>query len=193
MIEHMPFRILAATSIDETLASADAAELDRHLASCVACRRELAAMRHDDRTLADLSPVPTASWVRKSLLEEARGRRGPARWLVLAAAVMLLAAAIGVGLVVGALLNDDRWLNLSWTSVEVAVPEEGSRIRSIVASGDGFVAAGASATGAVVWTSTDGRRGVIRPLSPTVRVRRSRRSLPRTTPYSPEAGIRTAP
>jgi anti-sigma factor RsiW len=166
MIDHLPFRLLAAAAVDETLAPADAAELDRHLVSCAACRRELVGMRHDHQALAELSPVPTAAWVRESLLEAARGRRGAGQWMLLAAAVLLMALAIGAGLVAGALLQEYRSLipvepvelSSTWTPVAVAAPEDGSRIRTVVSSDDGFVAGGASGAGATIWVSPDGLR-----------------------------------
>jgi hypothetical protein len=81
-----------------------AVAVDRHLAACDACRRDLAAVAVASSALRDASRLrfPDAPQLPGSFL---RDRRRRSRWLLGAAAAVALALALGVG---GLTLGRDR-------------------------------------------------------------------------------------
>ena len=95
---------LAAAAIDFDLTSAEAGELDAHLATCPTCARRAAALRADASTLRlplKLLPSPRVDAAIHAAI--ARRRARPQRVLLLAAAALLLAVLLGA-LAVGAYL-----------------------------------------------------------------------------------------
>jgi predicted anti-sigma-YlaC factor YlaD len=103
MIDHVAARRLAATAIDLPLEADEATELERHLATCPACRivssalaRDAAALRH-----LDLGPVPIAVRADVAIAAD-RGRSGPVgRWGALVVLAALLVVALGSGALAG--------------------------------------------------------------------------------------------
>src|SRR5262245_34491541 len=95
---HERFLELAATAIDFDLTPPEAAELERHLAACVDCRRSAAAMRQDARVIAAM-PVRamSADRSRRALAVALGDRRTTAGLrLVFVAAVIALLALGGI-------------------------------------------------------------------------------------------------
>ena len=93
--EHDDALELAAAAIDFSLSDAERVRLDRHLATCVPCRRQVTALQADQRSMAALPPavIPSGS------AQRIRGRLGRDRAstmsttrLVLLAAMLVLAA-----------------------------------------------------------------------------------------------------
>jgi len=104
MIDHRHALALAATALDFPLDASDRGMLDAHLRECAACRAELAAFHHDAARLAALPPIAPPARVRGAI-----GRAHPVhRFVLLAAAALLLTASAGVALVVGSALRDAR-------------------------------------------------------------------------------------
>lgn len=102
MIDHEPFRFLAAKDVGGALSTVEAHELELHRAECPACRAEAAAMRRDHLALvASLVDAPLAPRVRQKIVAAVENERR-AGWLlpVLVAAALLLAALIAAGLFV---------------------------------------------------------------------------------------------
>lgn len=99
---------LAATAVDFDLTSADARELEAHLATCSTCVRRVAALRADARMLSrPLTMLPSSrvdAAVHAALAPRAVR---PRRVLIMAAAVLLLVALLGT-LAAGASLLRDR-------------------------------------------------------------------------------------
>jgi hypothetical protein len=88
---------LAATAIDFDLVTAEAGELETHLATCPTCARRAAALRADASTLRrplTLLPSPRVDAAIHATI--ARRRARPQRVLLLAAATLLLVALLGV-------------------------------------------------------------------------------------------------
>ena len=104
---HHPQNELPGLLLGE-LPPATAAEVDRHLAACDACRRDLAAVAVASSALRDAARLPVTQAVElppplpRSPL---RDRRRRSRWLLGAAAAVVLALALGVG---GLTLGRDR-------------------------------------------------------------------------------------
>ena len=99
MIDHEPFRFLAAKDVGGALTPVEAGELELHLADCPACRADAAAMRRDHLMLvASVVDAPVAPRVRQKVMETLEtGRRGG--WLlpVLVAVALLLAVLLATG------------------------------------------------------------------------------------------------
>jgi hypothetical protein len=99
MIDHVAARRLAATAIDLRLETDEATELDRHLATCPACRNVSTALSRDAAALRhlDLGPVPIAVRADVAIAAD-RGRSGPVgRWGALVVLAALLVVALGGG------------------------------------------------------------------------------------------------
>lgn len=109
MIDHRHALLLAAGAVDFPLDPADRDILEAHLRECAACRAELAAFHHDATRLAALPPIAPPAWVRGVI---GRAQR-PHRFVLLAAAALLLSAAAGTALVVGSALRDARIADVS--------------------------------------------------------------------------------
>jgi hypothetical protein len=95
---------LAATAIDFDLTTAEAGELEAHLATCQSCARRAAALRADASMLRrplTLLPSPRVDAAIHAAI--ARRRARPRRVLLLAAAALLLVALVGA-VAVGAYL-----------------------------------------------------------------------------------------
>lgn len=97
---HDRFLELAAQAIDFSLPPADAAELDRHLASCPSCARIAAALRGDQALVRHPAALLPSRRVDDAVYGAIAGRdprTSPQRLLVLVAAtVLLLVALMGV-------------------------------------------------------------------------------------------------
>ncbi len=112
MIDHDRARELGAAAIDFTLGEDEAAELAAHLRECAECRAYEAGLRADAAHLADIAPSDAPIAVRVALEAaisrpvEWRDRRNSRPLMVLIAATLLLAAAIGT-IVVGGLIRDE--------------------------------------------------------------------------------------
>ncbi len=163
MIEHPPFATLAARSIDGWLDQDERIEFSAHLGSCVACRALLVGLRADQARLAAIEPIQTSPALRRNVLAATHRRTRPSAWLLVAAALLVLAATVGA-LAVGAYLSRsfDRQvieLSVDWQAipaVDLAAGATTSRIRAVVAGPGGFVAVGSAGGKAAVWTSKDG-------------------------------------
>jgi hypothetical protein len=103
MIDHRRALTLAATALDFPLGAADRGILDAHVRECAACRLELAAYHRDAARLAALPPIVPPARVRGAI---GRAHR-PTRFVLLAAAALLLTASAGLALV-GSSLRDAR-------------------------------------------------------------------------------------
>lgn len=104
MIDHRRALTLAATALDFPLDASDRAILEAHVRECTACRAELAAYHRDAARLAALPPIAPPARVRGAI-----GRAHPVhRFVLLAAAALLLTASAGIALVVGSALRDAR-------------------------------------------------------------------------------------
>lgn len=108
MIAHDAFRRLAALAMDGPLTDAEREALAGHRAGCKACQGYEAGLRADARALASFSPLlpPAAADARIERLLDGRpsvGRLSPAMALILIA--LLTAAAVGVGLAIGAFIR----------------------------------------------------------------------------------------
>ncbi len=104
MIDHRHALTLAATAVDFPLDASDRGILEAHVRECAACRAELAAFHHDVARLAALPPIAPPGWVRGVIGKAHR----PNRFVLLAAAALLLSASAGIALVVGSALRDAR-------------------------------------------------------------------------------------
>ena len=95
---------LAATAVDFDLSAAETAELAAHLTTCPTCARSVAALRADARALSrPLTLLPSAH-VDEAVHAAIAGRRPrPQRFLLLAAAALLLLTMLGA-VAVGAYL-----------------------------------------------------------------------------------------
>lgn len=100
MITHDQALDLAATAIDFELDARERADLEAHLAGCVACAAEAGALANDARRLRRLPPIAPPDWVRHAV---GRHRR-PIGTLLLAAA-LAVAGTLGAATVAGELLN----------------------------------------------------------------------------------------
>jgi anti-sigma factor RsiW len=103
MIDHVAARRLAATAIDLPLEAGDATELDRHLATCPACRTVSSALARDASALRDLDlgAVPIAVRADVAIAAD-HGRSGPVgRWGALVVLAALLVVALGGGVLGG--------------------------------------------------------------------------------------------
>ncbi len=109
MIDHRHALALAATALDFPLDASDRGMLDAHLRECAACRAELAAFHHDAARLAALPPIAPPAWVR-GVIGKAHAVH---RFVLLAAAALLLTASAGIALVVGSALRDARFPDVS--------------------------------------------------------------------------------
>jgi hypothetical protein len=99
MIDHVAARRLAATAVDVPLDAGESSELDRHLATCPACRNVSSALARDAAGLRhlDLGPMPIAVRAGVAIAAE-RGRSGPVgRWGALVVLAALLIVALGGG------------------------------------------------------------------------------------------------
>jgi hypothetical protein len=106
--DHRRWRELAALRPSFSQSSADATDLDAHLATCDACSREAAALRADLALVGQLEvPGPSAALRSRVRAAATAGDAGRGTWnLATIAAVGLLAAAlVGATLGVGALLS----------------------------------------------------------------------------------------
>lgn len=101
MLTHARAIELAVTSIDFALGPRERLELGDHLESCSACRGEVSAYHSDASRLRDLKPIAPPAWVARRVTI----RRADLRWL-LVAAMLLLAAAMGISALAGALRSD---------------------------------------------------------------------------------------
>src|SRR5919108_3944850 len=76
MTDHEPFLVFASRQLYESLSDEEARELERHLAECLACRRQVAGMRGDHAGLAVLlADGPVAARVRTNVLGAAASHR----------------------------------------------------------------------------------------------------------------------
>ena len=162
MIDHLAFSTLAALSIDGWLTPDESLEFETHLGGCAACRALLAELRGDDARLAGIGPMQTSPALRRQVLA-ATHRRAHPTWLLVAAALMLLAAtagAIAVGAYVTKLfVRPGIELSVEWQAIPAAELSGGattSRIRAVAAGPDGLVSVGSVGGQAATWTSTDG-------------------------------------
>jgi anti-sigma-K factor RskA len=118
------------------LPPATAVAVDRHLAACDACRRDLAAVAVASSALRDAARLPVARAVEpppplpRSPL---RDRRRRSRWLLGAAAAVALALALGVG---GLTLGRDRGPTRGQT-VALGAPDAGPATAEARMRGDG--------------------------------------------------------
>lgn len=103
MIDHGSALTLGATAIDFPLDAAERLALDTHVRTCSSCRAEVNALRSDAAGLAALPPIAPPRWVGRSIGKPRRS----ARFVLLAAAALLITAAGAVALV-GAGLRDHR-------------------------------------------------------------------------------------
>jgi len=164
MIDHLAFSTLAARSIDGWLTPDESLEFETHLRECGACRALLIDLRADDARLAGIGPMQTSPALRRQVLEATHRRTHPT-WLLVAAALLLVAATVGV-IAVGAYLTKQFVrpgieLSVDWQAIPAAELSGGastSRIRAVVAGPDGLVAVGSAGGQAATWTSTDGVR-----------------------------------
>ena len=102
---------LAATAIDFDLASAEAGELEQHLATCTTCTRRVAALRGDARMLSrPLTLLPSPRVDAAVLAAIARRTVRPQRLLLLAAAALLVVTLIGAVAVGASLLRPPQLL-----------------------------------------------------------------------------------
>ena len=104
MIDHRRALTLAATAVDFPLDASDRGILDAHVRECAACRLELAAYHRDAARLVALPPIVPPARVRGAIGKAHR----PTRFVLLAAAALLLTASAGIALVVGSALMDTR-------------------------------------------------------------------------------------
>ncbi len=104
MIDHQTARRLAATAIDFPLDADERAVHDLHVRSCSACRAREADLRRDAAMLSDLDlgPVPISVRAHVAIAAEAPGGGLSPRWVMLAAAAILLIAVVGAGIFAGA-------------------------------------------------------------------------------------------
>ena len=109
MIDHRHALTLAATAVDFPLDAAERGSLESHVRECAACRAELAAFHRDAALLAALPAIAPPAWVRAVIGKAHR----PNRFVLLAAAALLLTASAGIALVVGSALRDDRISDVS--------------------------------------------------------------------------------
>jgi hypothetical protein len=152
MIDHETARRSFATSVDFLLDPVEREALDEHLAGCVACRAEVAAIRADAGVLRDLDfgPVPIAVRANIAIAAEHRGGRGAiGRWIALVGVAALLLVALGGGVMgVGGRptgtarpdpgVIDTRPVQIGWKTDVVALT---AREFSIVVGGKTFRAA----------------------------------------------------
>ena len=102
MTDHEPFLVFASRQLYESLSDEEARELERHLAECLACRRQVAGMRGDHVGLAVLlADGPVAARVRRNVLDAAAGHRRTDVRVLLAVAALLVLGALGVPSLVG--------------------------------------------------------------------------------------------
>jgi hypothetical protein len=99
---HRDYRLLAAAAVDGRIAPDDAADLERHLATCDSCRADQVAMLADHAWLATPARVaPPDPRVRAAVLDAARSPRVPriserqGSWPMLAAAAALVVLIAG--------------------------------------------------------------------------------------------------
>lgn len=98
--------LLSAYS-DGELAGKSQVAIEAHLGECPACRSELEAMAADRQTLRLVSAVEHPAFMMTRVIAEVRSRPGARREFALgrvlstAAAVLVVAASIGVGTLVG--------------------------------------------------------------------------------------------
>jgi hypothetical protein len=104
MIDHEPFRFLAAKDVGDQTTPAEAVELEAHLAGCPTCSADAALLRRDHLALvASLVDAPVAPRVRGRVVAAVENdRRGGWVLPVLVAAALLLAALLAAGLFVAA-------------------------------------------------------------------------------------------
>lgn len=104
MIDHETARRLAATAIDFPLDADERAAHDVHLRSCSACRARESDLRRDAAMLSDLDlgPVPITVRAHVAIAAEPPGGGISPRWMMLAAAAILLIAVVGAGIFAGA-------------------------------------------------------------------------------------------
>jgi hypothetical protein len=109
MISHDAFRRLAAAALDGPLSPEEATQLAIHSADCDACRTFQRALEADAAALAQPASlqVPAALDARIEAVLAGGERHGPSAVLVLLAAALLLAAAIGA-IAAGSLLENRR-------------------------------------------------------------------------------------
>jgi hypothetical protein len=152
MIDHETARRSFATSLDFLLDPMEREALDEHLAGCVACRAEVAAIRADAGVLRDLDfgPVPIAVRANIAIAAEHRGGRGAiGRWIALVGVAALLIVALGGGVMgvggrptgtarPGPGVADTRPVQIGWKTEVVTMT---AREFSITAAGGTFLAA----------------------------------------------------
>ena len=104
MTNHGYALTLAATAIDFPLEASERDTLESHLRECQACRAELEGFQADAATIAALPAIAPPPWVRRSIGK----RRQTNRFVLLAAAALLVTASAALAFVVGSALNDRR-------------------------------------------------------------------------------------
>ena len=105
---------LAATAVDFDLTTAEATELEAHLAACPTCARRAVTVRADASTLGrQLTLLPSARVDVAVYAEIARREARPQRLLLLAAAVLLVIALLGSAAVGAYLLRNSQTLPTS--------------------------------------------------------------------------------
>lgn len=129
MIEHRRALDLAATAIDFPLDAAERGLLESHIRECSACRAEVSAFREDAARLSALPEIRPPSWVRGAIGRTHR----PNRFILLAAAALLLTASAGAAFLIGTALRDDRVVDVRPSvnpiaTVSVSGPPTGSPI-----------------------------------------------------------------
>jgi hypothetical protein len=144
-------------------------ELADHLRTCDACRVRARAYRHDAESLRRVAFVHAPDSVRTKVLgAAARPARREPTWLLLVAALLILALAATVALTVGALLQQDPLERpFTWTAIrseDLAGATEDLAISGVAAGNGLFVAVGRDAGGGVALVSSDGASWTVAPL-----------------------------